>query len=215
MIKITKLGCMILAAALALGPILWAEEIHDAAKQGNLEKVRALVDQEPALVAAKDKGGQTPLHWAAFSGNLDLIRYLLDKGAAIDAKNARGLTPLAFTAIQGRIQAGGLLIERGADINARNAINMTPLIIAAEQGAVELAKKVIAAGADVGVESQIGTALHRAAIKGQTEVIGILLKAGANWPDAGKDATSPSSTRRTGMTTPMRPTSWKSSAPRP
>lgn len=179
MIKAIKLGCVILVAVLALAPVLWADEIHDAAKQGNLDKVRSLVDTDPALVSAKDKGGHTPLHWAAASGNLDLVRYLLDKGAVIDAKNAQGLTPLAFTAFQGRVQAAGLLIERGADVNVRNPFNMTPLIIAAEQGAVELVKRLIAAGADVGVESRIGTALHRAAFKGQVEVIQVLLKAGA------------------------------------
>jgi len=179
MIKAIKLGCVILAAVLALGPGLWTDEIHDAAKQGNLDKVRSLVDKDPALVEAKDKGGQTPLHWAAFSGNLDLVRFLLDKGAAVDAKNGRGLTPLAFAVAQSRIKAGGLLIERGADVNVRNALNMTPLIMAVEQGAVEFVQALIAAGADVGVESQIGSALHRAAIRGQTEVIPILLKAGA------------------------------------
>ena len=179
MTKIIRLGLIALAAALVLGTALWADEIHEAAKQGNLEKVRSLVDKDPALVAAKDKGGATPLHWAAYSGNVDIVRFLLDKGAAIDAKDVRGLTPLAFTAVQGRIQAAGLLIERGADVNVRNSFNMTPLIIAAEQGAVELVKKLIAAGADVGVESRIGTALHRAAFKGQTEVIRVLLKAGA------------------------------------
>ena len=179
MIKAIKLGCVILAAVLALGPGLWADEIHDAAKQGNLDKVRSLVDKDPALVEAKDKGGQTPLHWAAASGNLDLIRYLLDKGAAVDAKNGRGGTPLVFAVAQSQIKAGSLLIERGADVNVRNALNMTPLIMAVEQGAVEFVQALIAAGADVGVESQIGTALHRAAIRGQTEVIPILLKAGA------------------------------------
>ncbi len=68
------LGRIALAALLALGSALWADEIHDAAKQGDLEKVRALVDAEPALVAAKDQGGQTALHWAALSENLDLVR---------------------------------------------------------------------------------------------------------------------------------------------
>ena len=179
MTRIMTFGLMVLMAAVAISSALPAEEIHDAAKQGNLEKVRTLVDKDPALVAARDKGGQTPLHWAASSGNLDLVRFLLDKGAAVDAKNARGLTPLAFTVAQGRIQAIGLLIERGADVNVRNAFHMTPLIIASEQGAVELVEKLIAAGADVGIESQIGTALHRAAIRGQTEIIQALLKAGA------------------------------------
>ena len=170
---------IVLAAGLALGQALWADEIHDAAKQGNLEKVRSLVEGDPALVAAKDKGGLTPLHWAAFSGNLDLVRFLLDRGAAVDAKNARGLTALVFTAAQGRTQAAGLLIERGADVNVRNPMGMTPLIIAVEQGATGLVKTLIAAGADVGADSQIGTALHRAAIRGQTELIRILLAAGA------------------------------------
>ena len=180
MTKLIKLGSVALAAALALGPALWADEIHEAAKRGDLEKVRLLVDRDPALVGAKDKGGETPLHWAAFSGNLDLVRYLLDKGAAVDAKNARGLTPLAFISAQGRPKAASLLIERGAEVNVRNAFDMTPLIIAAEQGAVEFVKTLIAAGADVNVESRIGTALHRASIKGNAEIIRALLKARAN-----------------------------------
>jgi len=170
---------MVLAAALALGPALWADEIHEAAKRGDLEKVRSLVAADPALVAAQDRGGETPLHWAAFSGNLDLVRFLLDKGAEVDVKTNRGLTPLAFITAQGRTQAAGLLIERGADVNSRNSFDMTPLIIGVEQGAVEFVKTLIAAGADVGVESRIGTALHRAAFKGQTELIQVLLEAGA------------------------------------
>ncbi len=179
MTKIMKLTCLALAAALALGPALWADEIHEASKQGNLEKVRSLVDADPALVGAKDKGGETPLHWAAFNGNPDLVRFLLNKGADVDAKNARGLTPLFFSAAQGRTQAAGLLIERGADVNVRNPLGMTPLIIAVEQGTAELVKTLIAAGADVGIESRIGTALHRAAFKGQVDIIRILLEAGA------------------------------------
>ncbi len=179
MTSINKLGWIVLAAVLALGPSLWADEIHEAARQGNLEKVRSLVDKDPALVAAKDKDGETPLHWAAYSGNPDLVRFLLDKGAAVDAKNARGLAPLAITALQDRTQAAAALIERGADVNVRGPLDVTPLILTAEQGAVELAKTLIAAGADVGIESRIGTALHRAAFKGRTEIIRILLKAGA------------------------------------
>jgi len=173
------LGRLALAALLTLGPALWADEIHDAAKQGDLDRVRALVDADPALVAAQDTGGQTPLHWAALSENLDLVRYLLDKGAAVDAKNGRGVTPLVFAMAQRRSRAVGLLIERGADVNVRNPFGMTPLIIAVEQGASELVKTLLAAGADVNSESQIGTALHRAAIQGRTEIIQVLLKAGA------------------------------------
>jgi ankyrin repeat protein len=180
MARIWKLAAISLISALALGSALRADEIHEAARQGNLEKVRALVDKDPTLIAAKDKGGETPLHWAAFSGNIDLVRFLLEKGAEVDARNGRGLTPLAFAALQGRTPAAGLLIERGADANVRNALNITSLIIAAEQGAVELVEKLISAGADVRIESHIGTALHRAAFKGHTKVIRVLLKAGAN-----------------------------------
>lgn len=65
---------------LGLFTFLQAEEIYQAAGAGDLAKVQALVEGDPALVKAKDENGRTALHFAARGRHLDLLRYLVDKG---------------------------------------------------------------------------------------------------------------------------------------
>src|ERR1700753_2126445 len=57
-------------------------DIHAAARPGMLERVKELVEGNPALVHARGGDGQTPLH---FASSVDIAGYLLDHGADIDA----------------------------------------------------------------------------------------------------------------------------------
>ena len=43
----------------------------------------------------------TPLHWAAFHGHSDAIRFLLARGAKMDAKDYNDETPLHLAALHG------------------------------------------------------------------------------------------------------------------
>jgi len=71
-----------------------------------------------------DGFGQQPLHTAAYAGRAEAVRFLLDAGADIDARDARfDSTPLAFATVGSGEQAGKpgnwievvrLLIEAGA-----------------------------------------------------------------------------------------------------
>lgn len=54
--------------------------IHSAAKAGDAARVRQALDSG-VNVNAKDQGGNTPLIWAAYSGSLEVIKLLLDRGA--------------------------------------------------------------------------------------------------------------------------------------
>ena len=47
-----------------------------------------------AEVNAKSNKGETPLHWAAFSGHKDVAEVLLARNAEINAKDHKGWTPL-------------------------------------------------------------------------------------------------------------------------
>ena len=87
-----------------------------AALRGNLVQARALV----ARGAHIDRDGWTPLHYAATGPSTELVAYLLDKGATIDARSPNGTTPLMMAARYGNPASAQLLLERGADKRLRN-----------------------------------------------------------------------------------------------
>ena len=78
-----RLACVLLAAAWRC----YAGDVNDdllaAARKGDLDTVKALIDKG-APVEAKTPYGQTPLYLAAMSGHEAVVRFLLDKGAKTD-----------------------------------------------------------------------------------------------------------------------------------
>jgi len=79
---------------LALSTRALCSEIHEAAKNGDLEKVKALLKDNPDLAFNKDSDGATPLHYAAFNGHKDLTVLLLANKADVNATDNEGETPL-------------------------------------------------------------------------------------------------------------------------
>lgn len=73
---------------------IFADEIHTAAENGDLELVKKLISENPKLVDAPDREGKTPLHYAAAKGNLEVVEFLVKNGANVNARNSSGITPL-------------------------------------------------------------------------------------------------------------------------
>jgi hypothetical protein len=92
--------------------------IHQAAEDGDLERVRALLDEDPSQIQAKSPIGNTPLHLAASQGHVDVVRELLDRGADIQARGDYERQPLHNALKNGYVDVVKLLLERGADPNA-------------------------------------------------------------------------------------------------
>ena len=70
-------------------------DIFAAALLGHVDHLRGLLDAQPTLVRAADTGGSTPLHLAAWTGQWEAVQLLVQRGAALNARDARGETPLA------------------------------------------------------------------------------------------------------------------------
>jgi ankyrin repeat protein len=99
--------------ALAWSSLAFCGEIHDAAKSGDLVKVKALLKGNPDLVFSKDNDGRTPLHWAAAGARKDVVELLLVNQAEVNAKNKEGWTPLHWAALQGQKDMAELLRQHG------------------------------------------------------------------------------------------------------
>jgi hypothetical protein len=92
-----------------------------AAMRGRLDWTRQLV----AMGAAVRRDGWTPLHYAASGPNVEVVRFLLEQGADIDAIAPNGASPLMMAARYGAEASVRLLIARGADKRVRNSLNQS------------------------------------------------------------------------------------------
>ncbi len=88
----------------------------EATLDGNLSRMRWL-HLAGAKVDARSNLGN-PLSLAAGEGKLDTVRYLLDEGANVNARELKGHTALAEAAYYGRVDVVKELLLHGADINA-------------------------------------------------------------------------------------------------
>ena len=138
-------------------------DIHDAAREGDLNKVQQLVEREFVSVNAKDNTGETPLHWASRKGHMSVVKYLLGKGADIHVKNNHGNIPLHCTSWYGHLPVVKFLVRKGADIHAQNKYGSTPLHIACPNGHTAVVKFLVRKGADIHAQDDEGsTPLHLA-----------------------------------------------------
>lgn len=85
-------------------------------------------------VNARNKEGVTLLHKAATKGDLEIVRFLIAKGANVNAKSAvDDSTPLHSSVYAGRKDVARLLLDKGAEVNAKTRpFGDTPLKIAIE-----------------------------------------------------------------------------------
>jgi uncharacterized protein len=119
-------------------------------------------------------------------------RALLDRGAAIDAKDREGATALGRAAQAGKIPVAALLIDRGANVNARAVDGSTPLFYAAEADRAAVMRLLIDRGADPNIPGRKGIRpLAAAAYNGSPGSVELLIKHGADpnaLDDDGKSA---------------------------
>jgi len=121
--------------ALAWSSLAFCGEIHEAAKQGDLAKVEALLKDNPNLVSSKDNNvlvidgsiSQTPLHYAVSQGHKDVVAFLLANKADANVKNKYDATPLHLAASESHKDMVELLLANKADVNAKNNEGWTPL----------------------------------------------------------------------------------------
>ena len=103
----------VMLVALAWSSPAFCGEIHDAAQDGALRKVMALLKDNPDLVFSRDRDGMTPLHWAEQEGHKDMAELLLANRAEINAKDNNGWTPLHYAIAYGYKEAAQVLRQQG------------------------------------------------------------------------------------------------------
>jgi len=161
------------------------DRFFTAAWDGNVARLRELLDAHPDLVHTHNGDGWTALHVASYSGQTDAVRFLLAREANVNAtsRNSRAVTA-AHCAITGwqsgkRTEIAALLLTGGADPVAADPQGNTLLHVAAREGSLETMDLLIRRGLAINPRRKDGaTPLRIAMDEGQLAVADLLRKLG-------------------------------------
>jgi ankyrin repeat protein len=108
------------------------------------------------------------LVWAARAGRVEVMPFLVERGARVDVDPYRGV-PLLWAAATGRLEAARWLLDHGADVNQRATFRgpthgegVTALHLEAQDNRLALAEFLVERGADPTIEDAIESPLPRA-----------------------------------------------------
>ncbi|KAI4459833.1 g9a isoform b [Holotrichia oblita] len=106
--------------------------LHLAAEWGNLESCELLVEaatNKQEYINCADDGGWTALVWACEHNHLNIVKYLLRKGADPSLRDLKQNIALHWAAFSGCQENVELLLNYGTDVNVVNAQGDTPFDI--------------------------------------------------------------------------------------
>jgi uncharacterized protein len=133
--------------------------VFEAAAFGRLERLRQILDEDPAQANAFSGDGFTALHLAIFGGQEEAIRVLLDRGAdpnALSTSEIAKVPPLGTAAFVRSNALASLLLDAGADPNGRGEGGFTALHSAAQNEDEELGRLLLDRGADPSLAADDG-----------------------------------------------------------
>jgi ankyrin repeat protein len=151
--------------------------ISYAAWLGQLECIKVLVQRVDVDTRSSDKS--TPIRDAARNGRDDVVKFLADAGADVDAVDDFGESALFDVVRTGRLSTVEALISKGANVNLANKSGMTPLMFAMDN--LEIAQMLVSKGANVNASDRLGvTALMDASVYGNAAAVKFLLSNNAS-----------------------------------
>ena len=174
---------VILITTLVISSMVFSQDIYEAAKKGDVDGVRKILEKNPELLDVPNRYGFTPLHRAVIYGQKEMIVFLIGKGADIKGKNKalRGWTPLQSALFAYNNDISDLLVVQGALDELESEEGLTYLYLAASSGNASLISKLIDKGIPAAVRNKYGeTPLHKAAGNGHIAAAEVLLEKGAD-----------------------------------
>lgn len=140
---------------------------------GNMARALDLLRRHPEQVDTKNQG-RTALQVAAYLGQVELVRLLLQARAGVDLVDDEGNTALHYAALGNQPEAARVLLSSGCAANALNSARSSALHVAVQRGFLEVVRVLCERGCDVNLpDAHADTPLH-CAISAGTGATGIV-----------------------------------------
>lgn len=148
--------------------------IFDICRKGSLEDITKLYNNDNTIVNAKNEHGYSALTLACYSGNFEVVKFMVDKVETVNGKSKFG-SPLMAATVKGEKEIVKLLLDHKAEVNITDAQGITALHYATMFNKEAIVKLLFDAGADAKLKDTNGkSALDHAETMKNEKIIKIL-----------------------------------------
>lgn len=143
----------------------------DAVRKKDGAKVEQILNEPGStIVNARDvRSGESAMHIVTARRDLTWMRFMLAKGANVNARDSRGVTPLQVATNLGFVEGVELLVANKANLDVANDSGETPLITAVHRRNIALIRVLLKAGANPDIPDNSGrTARDYAELEGRS-----------------------------------------------
>ena len=140
----------------------WFREIKKGKKGANIKKLEYILALKCDVNAVDGRTGETALMIMAKAGNVEMVDYLLKKGANVNFKfvrrggvNLQGDSALIYAVRYGHIEVAKKLIENGGNVNDKNLAGQSVLGVACYNNREDMVDLLISNGADVNYYNRV------------------------------------------------------------
>lgn len=159
------------------------KKLREAINDGRRDRVENLVAEGASVEGSPGEGKFRPLARAVNENDIDILRYLLAKGADVNGDNSgvTSYTVLTHALNHKNREMAQLLIEAGADIHKPDGDGKAAAHYAAELGFGDILQLLAEKGADMNARNRQGnTPLHIVAQAGHANIAKLLMDHGAD-----------------------------------
>ncbi len=166
--------------------------LDDAVWRGYMDATAILLARGARLDEAETKTGATPINEAAYLGNTQIVRYLLQFNPNLGIPDKRGFTPLENAVRMGKADSALLLLEADAKEQKTPQFFDRMMSAAVKKDESVLVEALLRYGASAnGTLASGATPLDAAASEGAVNIVRVLLNNGADPKQNGRNGTSP------------------------
>lgn len=155
--------------------ISWSQDLFDACRSGNVERLKALHAINPDTLNTVNENGFSPLIIATYKNQIKVVEFLLKNNADVNFVSPEG-TALIGACYKGNFEMVELLIQNKANVNVVGGNNISPLIFAVQSKNKELVKLLVQNGADQTIKDSAGRTAKDYAMLLELKDIAELLK---------------------------------------
>lgn len=154
--SLTKIAKSLLFSVLLLCSLIgYAQsDIFEVSRNGSLEEIQAIYNQDKSLIDSKNDKGYTPLTLACYNGNLEVANFLVEKVSDINGNSNYG-TPLMAAVYKGYDKIVAVLLQHNANPNIQDAQGGTAMHYAVLFKKYDIVKLLVEADADFNIQNNV------------------------------------------------------------